>query len=106
MYDYYPARPDELGHLTLYQFATTYEVTRKEPSKNVLPPFYVGNSEVPLFLHQQNLPAIPRIYPRMTPESHDEEYYYSMLLLHHPWTEEPDDLTAPDCETYHHTFMH
>jgi hypothetical protein len=42
----------------------------------------------------------------MTPESHDEEYYYNMLLLHLPWRQEPHDLLQPDFEIYHDAYVH
>lgn len=106
VYNYYPARPNELAHLTLYEFHTQYKVKSTEPAHNLLPAFYVGTSDTPLFLQLRTLPAIPRIYPRMTPESHEEEFYYSNLLLHHPWREEPEDLKVAGCEFYQAAFNH
>jgi hypothetical protein len=53
-----------------------------------------------MYVKKRPLPKCAKISPRLTPEAHGEEYYYSMLLLHKPWREEaslvPEGRSAED----------
>ncbi|KAF5827585.1 P-loop containing nucleoside triphosphate hydrolase protein [Dunaliella salina] len=84
LYAYYSTRPEALEQLSLYLFASNQHVTTTSSSTSI--PFMVEG--ITKHVRPRSKPAIVRIYPRMNPESHGSEYYYSMLVLHVPWRDE------------------
>jgi hypothetical protein len=110
VYDYYAARPTNLGHpladLTLFNFVAHWQVSGTRPARPD-PHCYeiaiieeagaqstTGPRTVVKYIRPRAKAAVPRIAPRMSPESHGEEYFYSMVLLHVPWVSEDTMLLA------------
>jgi hypothetical protein len=92
-YDYYQYRLLELAACTLFEFLTKYginKVAAGSPFRPILLPY--GNRPEPRYIHLRRKAAVPRLFPQMTEESHDEEYFYSMLSLHTPWRREEEAL--------------
>ena len=84
LHAYYAARPPQLEHLTLYQFASTKEVSSRA-RQGSLP---INIQSAARHVHARSTPAVVRVYPRMSFEAHGDEYYYAMLQLHVPWRNE------------------
>jgi hypothetical protein len=87
LYVWYSLRPPSLEGTTLFELATTYHI-RSSSSNAALPIYRLGAQEPSRWLVARAKPAIARIYPRMSVESHGDEYFYSMLQLHVPWRNE------------------
>ena len=72
------ARPEELEDLTLYRFASDYVVESSAPAEGPSWPVPAGSGT--RFIRPHNKAAVLRIYPRLSPEAHGDDYYYSLLL--------------------------
>lgn len=107
VYDYYAARPMNDGHelagVTLFNFVCHWQVSGTAPARNdprcceieVTEQTAAGGQRtVVKFIRPRARPAVPRVAPRMSPESHGAEYFYSMVLLHVPWSSEDHMLDA------------
>ena len=101
--DSYRCRPGELHHLSLYTFASTQEVSTRPKQGSM--EFAVGGARRHVFARGR--PAVVRVYPRMSPEAHGAEYYYSMLLLHMPWdTDEENAIPRTSDDALEQQFLH
>lgn len=87
VYDYYSVRPPTMDSWSLFDFVTRIQCRSTRTLAEMLarhPPAQLQDGST-IYFHQRGRPAIPRIAPRMTPESHGDEYYFSLLQLHLPW---------------------
>ena len=99
IFDRYASRPDtaQFAGMTLAHFAVWYELDSKHQESNdgvaekgaAQPRSQLQNDMGWLRLRRKQ--ACLRI-PVQTPESHGDDYYYSLLLLYLPWRKEPEDL--------------
>ena len=97
LFDRYAARPqeDEFEKMTLAHFSVWYDSIYRDDT----PKGSSGRHIQPQFKLQGNLGWIKLRTkqaclrtPIMTPQSHGDEYYYSLLLLYIPWRREKKDL--------------
>lgn len=90
--DYYAARPAALQDVTLFVFLTQFALSPTSGNDPHYEPIIVRRAQ--RWVRQRTKPAVLKLYPRMTQESHGDEYFYSLLLLHIPWRHDPHDLLA------------
>ena len=97
LFNRYAARPqeDEFEKMTLAHFSVWYDSVYRDDT----PKGSSGRHIQPRFKLQGNLGWIKLRTkqaclrtPIMTPQSHGDEYYYSLLLLYIPWRREKEDL--------------
>lgn len=98
---YYAARPPSLEHVTLFKFASQYEVTSGFTRTST--PFVVGRATK--YVKPRTNAAVVRVYPRLSPGAHGGEYFYAMLLLHVPWRDEVQEFPRNSDEDLERLFL-
>lgn len=101
LHAYYAARPAALEHLSLFNFASTQQVSSRPKQGSTA--FVVGGTTK--HVSARSRPAVVRVYPRMTPEAHGAEYFYGMLLLHVPWRDEEREFPRASEEALEQQFL-
>ena len=97
-FDYYAARPAALADTTLFTFLSRFVLAPTAGNDPQYEPIFVRTAQ--RWVRPRTKPAVLKLYPRMTHESHGDEYFYSLLLLHIPWRQEADLLTKPGHDEY------
>ena len=95
IFDRYASRPatEEFEGMTLAHFSVWYDLdTRSDGTvqDTVMQPRIQLQNDLG-WVRLRRKQACLRI-PVQTPESHGDDYYYSLLLLYIPWRKEPEDL--------------
>ena len=98
IFDRYASRPDtaQFTSMTLAHFAVWYEVDSRHEATDGVSENGAAQTRSQLqndmgWVRLRRKQACLRI-PVQTPESHGDDYYYSLLLLYLPWRKEPEDL--------------
>ena len=76
--DYYPNRPENLAHLSLYEFAKYFDIGYDDPPKT-LEFYYLRNSDR-VFCKKRRKPYLINHW-KYKPDSESENYFYPLLLL-------------------------
>ena len=101
---YYPNRPNELEHMSLFKFVSWYEIKPKKcelPSHTDCYPLLNNRG----FIHKRTEERILKIFDiKLNYPKDFENYFYQQLILFRPWRDE-DELMEP-YDTYEHTFEH
>ena len=106
LFDRYAARPkgDDFEEMTLAYFSVWYDTTPREDSRKRDDYTGPGRQSQPRYKLQDNMGWIKLRTkqaclrtPVMTPSSHGDDYYYSLMLLYIPWRQEKaDSLQNPE----------
>ncbi|CAG4957550.1 unnamed protein product [Parnassius apollo] len=85
-YDYwidnvYPARPDELQDMNLFDFSKDYDLVNTRPVSNKVEYYVLANKK---YLKKRDRPYVINHYPYDV-EQIPEKYFFSLLLLFKPW---------------------
>ena len=105
VHDFYPKRPQNLEHMSLYSFVEKYEkiyiipksasmanyIIIKDSTGRKIATMKERNSKPVIYHHEYNI------------NQQSELFYYSMLSLHKPWRSEQDILG--DSSTYKEEFL-
>ena len=83
MIDYYHQRPDELAHISLFRFASWYKLADHSVKNPVQPRFHLKQCNK--VIQKRTKPCVIRT-PKV--ERLSDDYFYSLLLLHLPHTDE------------------
>ena len=101
LFDRYAARPkgDDFEEMTLAYFSVWYDTIPREDSRKKDDYTGPGRRSQPRYKLQDNMGWIKLRTKRaclrtpvMTPSSHGDDYYYSLMLLYIPWRQEKADL--------------
>ena len=101
LFDRYAARPkgDDFEEMTLAYFSVWYDTIPREDSRKKDDYTGPGRRLQPRYKLQDNMGCIKLRTkqaclrtPVMTPSSHGDDYYYSLMLLYIPWRQEKADL--------------
>ena len=100
VYEYYAARPlgGSWDSLSLFDYVVNWEYSGRRPTgaQREVHPFTIGGQQRHVWKRLRG--AVVRVYPRMSAETHGDEYYYSMLLLHTPWRSEEEEFPRDGLE--------
>ncbi|CAK1584069.1 unnamed protein product [Parnassius mnemosyne] len=94
----YPARPDELQDMNLFDFSKDYDLVNTRPVSNKVEYYVLANKK---YLKKRDRPYLINHY-LYDVEQMPEKYFFSLLLLFKPWRI-LDDLKMQH-ETYTETF--
>lgn len=78
---YYPQRPKELENISLYEFATWYDVQSNKPVRKGVEYYPLQDGK---FIKRRAKLCLVNHY-KFKLDSQPEEYYYALLLLFKPW---------------------
>ncbi|XP_067209109.1 uncharacterized protein [Linepithema humile] len=95
--NHYPQRPKELEHMSLYEFAKWFDITKIKP-RNELVEFYEFNDR---YLRRRQRGYLINHY-KFNPNTQPEKYFFSLLLLFQPWREFEEIRNG--CNTYAASF--
>ena len=101
---YYPARPDNLENMCLYDFASNYVHNYKIKKSNKLDTYelkknlgFITKRTKPVFLST----------PTFSPNNiNREKYFHQIIILFKPWRNENDDLLLHNQDTYENSFKY
>jgi hypothetical protein len=107
IYEYFPARPHRLHHLSMHEFVAQYDLRTSAPRGaaaedeiRVRPKYGESPSGEETVTYttrwvvQRTSHALVRVRPHMTPESKGDEFYYSLTCMHHPWHLAPEQMAG------------
>ncbi|CAH0382899.1 unnamed protein product [Bemisia tabaci] len=78
---HYPRRPDPMETVCLYDYARSWDIINKEPTRDPTVVYYRYGDK---FVRQRSRPHIVQHY-KTDPKQRPEQYFYSLLLLFKPW---------------------
>ena len=97
--DYYAKRPTELENLSLFEFASWYDVQNNEPKLKHVEYYKINENK---FLKKRQKKMLVNHY-QFKMNTQPENYFYALLLLFQPWRD-TDELKA-GFNTYAEAFL-